>query len=74
MTFLLESCRILSNASSPSSEGSLSDPVGLDLMTGEAHSHSQGNGSVSAEALGSNGAESLASELTVDDDEADASR
>lgn len=48
--------------------------MGLDLMTGEAHSHSQGNGSVSAEALGSNGGESLAGELKVDDAEADASR
>ena len=48
--------------------------MGIDLMTGEAHERSQGNGSVAADALGSNGAETLAGELKVDDAEADASR
>ncbi len=47
--------------------------MGFDLMTGEAHD-SQGNSSVTAEVFGSNGAESLAGELKVDDAEADASR
>ena len=61
-------------ATSPSSEGSLNDPVGVDLITGEAHKDSQGNGPVAAEAFGSNGAEQLAGDLKVDQAEADASR
>ena len=69
-----EMCRILSKAASPSSEGSLNDPVGIDLMTGESHEQSQGNSSVAADAFGSNGAETLAGDLKVDDAEADASR
>ena len=43
-------------------------------MTGETHEQSQGVGSVSAEVLGGNGAETLAGDLRVDDAEADASK
>ena len=65
---------LLCRATSPSSEGSLDDPVGVDLMTGEAHEDSQINGPVAAEAFGSNGAEHLAGDLKVGRAEADASR
>ncbi|CAK0782521.1 hypothetical protein CVIRNUC_005739 [Coccomyxa viridis] len=64
---------VVCSAASPSSGGSLNQPVADDLMSGDVHSNSLGSRSVSAEAL-TGGGETLDGRLKVGASEAAASR